>query len=597
MRPRIFAIHRRTAGAVYAKLQPSRVLGLLLFGIVLGLWSLFAWLRVIEHDEVLASRGRQLTAFANSYARYAVALAEVGTGNHHSFRALDRELDRADLTGFIVAQDLPLGAHLRLRRLGDGFLLAGDGSTDQEASAAGSAGVSEMLTAQSEHAEAGIFVEADWSKKDVLAELREEQNYELSGLLAVTLIVAGLGVSLTRQLTRREAAHAALRESKVRLATAQRIARIGTWERELGSHQVSWSEEFHGIFRFSPDQSDVMGARLEDVAIEEDKTLVERWAGRLDPAARQPGIEFRLRRGDGGIATVFCDAAAILDEADRPVKFIGTVQDITEAKRLEENRTELERQLLHAQKLDALGTLAGGVAHDLNNTLVPVIALSKLVRNKLPEKSRERANLEMIMLAGERARQLVGQILAFSRKDKPNKQVFCVGTVVADAVKLLRASVPATIRIDEATSEVPLMAGDPGQMHQVIINLVVNAVQAIGDAMGTVMVGLRPESGELLDQDPHQPSGPMIRLSVRDSGRGMDETTRRRVFEPFFTTKEVGQGTGLGLSIVHGIVAEHGGRITVESQVGKGTCFNVLLPALSAEQATDLRRAEQTVAA
>jgi signal transduction histidine kinase len=263
---------------------------------------------------------------------------------------------------------------------------------------------------------------------------------------------------------------------------------------------------------------------------------------------------------------------------------------------LEASRSELERQLQHAQKLESLGMLAGGVAHDLNNTLVPVLALGKVVRNGLLDGSRARRNMDTIVHAGERARDLVGQILAFTRKEKAETQVFDLRNVAAEAISLLRASVPPMIRIDEAIAEIPLMAGYPGRLHQVIVNLVVNASQAIGDGAGTIGIALDAVPGDLIGQDANNSAAPTIRLSVRDSGRGMDEATIKRIFEPFFTTKKQGEGTGLGLSVVQGIIAEHGGTITAESRVGHGTCFNVLLPALSAGQ-IDIFNKEQDAAA
>jgi signal transduction histidine kinase len=235
-----------------------------------------------------------------------------------------------------------------------------------------------------------------------------------------------------------------------------------------------------------------------------------------------------------------------------------------------------EAQLLQAQKMDALGTLAGGIAHDLNNTLVPILGLTKLTMKRLPQGSREHTNLATILQAGERARDLVRQILAFSRKEAPTRLSVDFAALVRDSLKMIRASIPATINIAEAIEAVPPVFGDPSQLHQIVINFVVNASHAIGDGMGTITVSLTAampaaeENGQA-----------WICLSVRDTGCGMNEATRQRVFEPFFTTKPVGVGTGLGLSVVHGIVVQHGGRVTVESRVGVGTRFDVYLPALA----------------
>jgi PAS domain S-box-containing protein len=246
---------------------------------------------------------------------------------------------------------------------------------------------------------------------------------------------------------------------------------------------------------------------------------------------------------------------------------VGLWTDITALKRAEAERHRLEAQLHHSQRLEALGTLAGGAAHEINNALVPVIALTKLVASHLPEDSRDRRNLGIVMVGAERSRDLVKQILAFSRKEEQRQVSVDVAAVLRDALQLMRATLPASIRLAEEIAAVPPVAGDPNQLHQVIVNLVNNAAQAIGEAMGTITLGLRPEA-----------DGTHLRLSVSDTGSGMDEATKARIFEPFFTTKEVGKGTGLGLSVVHGIIKEHGGRIEVESAPGHGTRFDVVLP-------------------
>jgi PAS domain S-box-containing protein len=246
----------------------------------------------------------------------------------------------------------------------------------------------------------------------------------------------------------------------------------------------------------------------------------------------------------------------------------GVWTDITAVKRAEEERRVLEEQLHHANKLEGLGTLAGGIAHDVNNSLVPVIAMTKRVMTKLPPDSPALRNLELVLKGGERAKELIQQILAFSRKEKSTKRPFDLAHVVTDTLKLLRASIPSTITLTSRIDPVPLIEGDPGQWHQVVLNLATNAAQAIEHRIGTITLELR-----------HEPRDDMIRLSIADTGAGMDERTRLRVFEPFFTTKEVGRGTGLGLSVVHGIVVDHGGTISVESTPSVGTRFDVVLPA------------------
>ncbi len=243
---------------------------------------------------------------------------------------------------------------------------------------------------------------------------------------------------------------------------------------------------------------------------------------------------------------------------------VGT--DITEITEGERKRRDLEAQLHHSQKLEALGTLAGGITHDLNNTLVPIVALSKAMARRLPDGSRDRTSLELVVQAADRARDLAGRILAFSRKETVERKLVNWGQVVGQGVKLLRSLVPTTIDLDSQLAPVPPVMGDPGQLYQILVNLVSNASRAIGTEPGTITVRLGYDSAT---ND--------VTLAVADTGCGMDEATRRRIFEPFYTTRKVGEGTGLGLSVVHGIVTSHGGRIDVKSTPGQGTTFTIHL--------------------
>ncbi len=244
---------------------------------------------------------------------------------------------------------------------------------------------------------------------------------------------------------------------------------------------------------------------------------------------------------------------------------VGT--DITEIVEGERKRRDLEAQLHHSQKLEALGTLAGGMAHDLNNTLVPIVALSKSMARRLPEGSRDRASLELIVQAADRARDLVGRVLTFSRKEQVQHKPVQLDQVVGQGIKLLRSLVPTTIDLASELVPVPPIMGDPGQCYQVLVNLISNAARAIGTGPGAITVRLE-----------HEASTGRVVLAVQDTGCGMDEATQRRIFEPFYTTRKVGEGTGLGLSVVHGIVTSHGGTIDVKSAPGEGATFFIRFP-------------------
>ena len=271
-------------------------------------------------------------------------------------------------------------------------------------------------------------------------------------------------------------------------------------------------------------------------------------------------LKGKMERLAGGELTFDIDEAERGDEIGDMGRAMRVFKDNALAKR------ELEIAMNHAGRIDALGRLAGGIAHDLNNALVPVLAMTKMVISRLPKGNQERAKLDLALTGAQRAKDLVQQILAFCRKEAIDKRDFDLGEVVVDGVKMLRASLPSTIKLVSTIRPVPEVYGDPGQFYQVLINLVTNAAHAIGDRIGTIAIALQPDDAARL------------RMTVADDGSGMDEQTKARIFEAFFTTKEAGKGTGLGLALVHGIVTSHGGSISVHSTPGKGTRFDILLP-------------------
>jgi signal transduction histidine kinase/ActR/RegA family two-component response regulator len=272
------------------------------------------------------------------------------------------------------------------------------------------------------------------------------------------------------------------------------------------------------------------------------------------------------------------------DVAGRALR-TGFARDVSERRRAEEERTRLEAQLRQAQKLETIGTLAGGIAHDFNNILAGVLGYVQLALLDLPKESPVRADIEEVQRAANRAADLARQILVFSRRSEQKLQPVLLTDVVEEALKLIRASVPTTIDIRRTIDpETPPVMADPTQIHQVLMNLGTNAAHAMREG-GMLAVDL-----SRVDIVPGQDDVPVTllpgrfaRLSVRDTGHGMDHATLERIFEPFFTTKPTGEGTGLGLSVVHGIVTKHGGAIVVDSALGAGTTFTVYLPAAAAE--------------
>jgi signal transduction histidine kinase/ActR/RegA family two-component response regulator len=244
---------------------------------------------------------------------------------------------------------------------------------------------------------------------------------------------------------------------------------------------------------------------------------------------------------------------------------------------------ESERQMQQVLKLQSIGTLAGGIAHDFNNILFPIIGYTELALDDIPEENPARKSLEEVLKAASRAKELIQQILTFSRRNGRERKPIRVPIIIREALKLLRASIPKTIEIASDLEEncSPIM-GNPTQMHQVVMNLCTNAYQAMRETGGQIHVRLGEVNigYEEMAQRIGITMGPHLHLVVQDNGVGMDATVLERIFEPYYTTQEPGKGTGLGLSVIHGIVKNHGGFITVESLPGQGSSFHVYLPTI-----------------
>jgi PAS domain S-box-containing protein len=259
--------------------------------------------------------------------------------------------------------------------------------------------------------------------------------------------------------------------------------------------------------------------------------------------------------------------------------FVGIMRDVSD-------RKLLERQRLHAEKMEALGVLASGIAHEFNNMLFAMIGLTESVRNTLPEGNEERTDLEGVLEAGERAQDLVRQILAFSRQDEAHPHPVDLQHVLTGAIRLVRATLPATIAIRQNLDKIsrPVLV-DPTHVHQIFLNLAANAAHAMKENGGLLDVRLDQVIADdrLIARLPELAPGPYARLTVRDTGCGMDNRILGRIFDPFFTTKEVGVGTGMGLAAVHGVVESYSGAIDVSSRLGRGTTFEIYLPLWAGE--------------
>jgi signal transduction histidine kinase/CheY-like chemotaxis protein len=262
---------------------------------------------------------------------------------------------------------------------------------------------------------------------------------------------------------------------------------------------------------------------------------------------------------------------------------LSMINDITERKQEEMRRKKLEEELMQAQKMDAVGRLAGGIAHDFNNILSAIVGYSELARLDLTSDSRAGSFIVEVLKASERAKELVKQILSFSRQSEEQLNPIIVTPVIKEALKLLRASIPSTIEIRQSiASGDTVVNADPTRIHQIVMNLCTNAYHAMMERGGVLSVSteeidLKKRSSEI---DPDLRPGTYFMLTVSDTGQGIPSEMLDKIFDPYFTTKEKDKGTGLGLAVVRGIVERFGGKVLVSSHPGEGSTFRVLLPSM-----------------
>jgi PAS domain S-box-containing protein len=295
---------------------------------------------------------------------------------------------------------------------------------------------------------------------------------------------------------------------------------------------------------------------------------------------------FINRKKDGSLYEADATISPILDKSGNITHFVSMKRDVT-------REIELERNLIQAQKMESIGTLAGGIAHDFNNILGIIIANAELAVNDVPDTSPAKEYLDEIRSASLRASALVKQILCFARKSLAERNPIQISPIIKNSLGLLRASIPATIEISQDLScGFDTVLADPTQISQVVMNLCTNAAQAMGEYGGVLKVTLKnvelKKQDEALDVEP----GRYVKLTVRDTGHGIEPEIANRIFDPYFTTKEVGKGTGMGLSVVHGIVRSYDGMITVTSEPGKGSVFEVLFPVIEAETKQKVKEPE-----
>ena len=292
------------------------------------------------------------------------------------------------------------------------------------------------------------------------------------------------------------------------------------------------------------------------------------------------------RTKSGGTFTQEASITPIMDSSEQLSNFIAVNRDVTEKLRLDKEKSKLEEEYRQIQKVEALGTLTGGIAHDFNNILGIILGYTELSENAVSAENPSREFLKEVKKASLRGRDIVSQLLTFSREKGDKQAVIDIKPVIKEGLKMLRSTLPSSVEFQESFArELSRIKGDPTQMHQILVNLCTNAHHAMEEQGGAISIGLEDTRLEHkgFDYLPALSPGEFVRLTIADTGRGIPDKDRTRIFDPYFTTKDKDKGTGLGLSVVLGIVKSHGGGIKCESTPGRGTVFEILLPAVQAQ--------------
>lgn len=296
----------------------------------------------------------------------------------------------------------------------------------------------------------------------------------------------------------------------------------------------------------------------------------------------QQEVSIEVQKNDKGQARDFIvTASPFYDNTGKLIGIVESFQETTKWKKVEAEKTKLEQELRQAQKMEAIGTLAGGIAHDFNNILAPIYGYTEMALMLLPDNHKAKTYLNNVLKAAHRAKELAKQILTFSRQETQKQAPLELQSIIKEALKLLRASIPSTIEIRQNIDPQcrPVLA-NPTQLHQVLMNICTNAYHAMREKGGILEVSLFPYTITKEDsiKNINLHPGSYLRLDISDTGQGIDKQILGRIFEPYFTTKDSGEGTGMGLSVSHGIIKSHRGHISVYSEPGHGTTFKIYLP-------------------
>ena len=398
--------------------------------------------------------------------------------------------------------------------------------------------------------------------------------------------------ALVRDISHRKRTEIALQQSEERFELAMRASSDGIFDWNLKTREIYFSPGWKNMLGYRDDELEndfSVWERLtnREQQVESWEILNEHLQGKRD----RYEMEFQMLHKNGHWVDVLSRASAIFDKDGVPVRLIGTHVDITERKRAEAERKHLQAQLQQAQKMEAIGQLAGGIAHDFNNILGAILGYAEMVQEDSPEGSGVRDDIDQVVIASHRAKELVKQILAFSRQTVADRITLQPAVIIKEAVKMLRSSLPTTIDIrQDIDPDAGFILADPTQIHQILANLTTNAFHAMEETGGTITISLKSKklTPEDLTREPDVQPGLFLEMSVGDTGPGIAPEIREKIFDPYFTTKEVGKGTGMGLAIIHGIAKNYGGFISCQSQPGEGAVFHVYLPVIADPALTEI---------
>lgn len=386
----------------------------------------------------------------------------------------------------------------------------------------------------------------------------------------------GDGVALfLEEVTTMKETEDALRLVNGRLEEAQRLARLGYWEWDLQTNEVTWTGPIYDMWGYDPQEKPSLTYEDYFAGVPaEEQEAVASWVE--DAIARKKPFYFehQVRRPDGSRRTIAIDGRVELDAQNEPLKLLGAAQDVSD-------RRSLEEQLQHAQKLEATGRLAGGIAHDFNNILTAIFSFGTFAIQSLEAGHAAHEDIQEVLRAAEQAKSLTAQLLAFSRRRTVVPRVIQLNQSVLNADAMIRRLLGEHISIVlELRSDLWNARIDPDAFEQVIVNLAVNARDAM---RGGGNIRIATQNAELDafatgGKGGAIPPGEYVEFSLSDDGEGMSAEVQRQIFEPFFTTKPAGEGSGLGLATCYGIIRQAGGYILVRSALRQGTTFKIYLP-------------------